>query len=85
MTYKETINMPKSLHTKRLETYMKLIEHWAYEADEDLSKAKANKVIEDIYIIAHIANRGCEDSIHQVWVEKWDKVIKSLKKAGEIK
>ena len=62
---------------QQLKTYMELIEFISSQ------KADSEKAVSNIYTITHIALERCKNP-HPDWVEKWDKVIKELKKIGEL-
>lgn len=69
---------------EKLNTYMNLIEIISSEGECSCNEEQALEVIGDIYTISHIAVGNCKAG-HKDWIEKWDKVIKELKKRGEIK
>ena len=70
---------------KQLKTYLRLIEYISEDGEMEFfhKNKKACEMMGDIYSIAHIAIGGCKNH-HTDWVEKWDKVIRELKKHKEL-
>ena len=69
---------------EKLNTYMNLIEIISTEGELSCNEEEALELTGDIYTISHIAVGDCKAG-HKDWIKKWDKVIKELKKRGEIK